>query len=583
MHALVTDCCALLCRRSRQCTLAGRWISHSCISPHRMSDQENEDAHRDITDGACFTMHGNLRVFARSILALNRVGEELYLEPNEEGLVLRAFNSSKSAYATFLFSNTFFVGCDVSRIRNDEYNLCRIPMKCALSAFRSVRTIEKSVLSCKIYINPRADAMLVQLIHTYDVMKWHEIPFLECTTAFRNVVNKTDLVDCIVVSSVILSNVFAQMHQISEEMVLCAKSDSFTLRSFTARELEPDKAMKMEAKISLSEFDRYAVPRATEVIVILKEFKAFVNFAESYQAPISVYFDQPGSAMVIALESDVNFTAELVVATVDLNSSIIEANYGAPMEVESEVASSEWVRPKRPHSTTLPHSQSRDYSILSANPDLDNGSLPVTPPLPSRVAPHRNATRLHEKTLTSSSGISIGSVSVEAGDVAMHEELEENVAGKHSVVEDSMISVIRSRKIPLSTRTKIPSPNREEKSASSLARNSSLLQHTPPRSHRSEASTSGLCKSSAKPVDDANAKRVHAEEITRTNRNGASRETTTLSESDDEIFPESPSPPPAKSLRRFFLGCSQKTLHASQLHINKTVIAPNTQPDEEVT
>lgn len=548
-----------------------------------MNDQQNEDTDRDITGGACFTMHGNFRVFARSILALNRVGEELYLEPNEEGLALRALNSSKSAYATFLFSSTFFVCCDVRRIRNDEYNLCRISMKCALSAFRSVRTIDKAVLSCRMYINPRADSMLVQLTHTYDVIKWHEIPFLDCTTAFRNIVNKTDLVDCIVVPSVTLSNLFTQMHRNSEEVMLCAKSDSFMLRNFTSRELEPDKTMKTEAKISLSEFDRYTVPKATEVTVILKEFKAFVSFAETYQAPISIYFDQPGSPMVIALESDVNFTAELVVATVDLNNSIIEPNYGAPMEVESEVASSGSARPKRPHSTTPPPSLSRDYSVPSASPYLDDGSLPLTPPPPSRVAPHRNATGLHEKTPTSSSGVNNGSAPIEAGDFTMHEELEENIDGKRSFVEDSMISMIRSRTTPPSRRTKIPSPNRAQTSAFGRAQNSSLLQHTPPRSQRDEASTSGLGKSSTKPAGDGNAKEADAEETARISINGASRENATPNESDDEVFPESPSPPPTKSYRRFFLGCSQKTLHASQLHVNKTVIAPNTQLDEEVT
>lgn len=204
--------------------------------------------------------------------------------------------------------------------------------------------------------------------------------------------------------------------------------------------------------------------------------------------------------MVIALESDVNFTAELVVATVDLNNSIIEPNYGAPMEVESEVASSGSARPKRPHSTTPPPSLSRDYSVPSASPYLDDGSLPLTPPPPSRVAPHRNATGLHEKTPTSSSGVNNGSAPIEAGDFTMHEELEENIDGKRSFVEDSMISMIRSRTTPPSRRTKIPSPNRAQTSAFGRAQNSSLLQHTPPRSQRDEASTSGLGKSSTKPA-----------------------------------------------------------------------------------
>ncbi|VDK20492.1 unnamed protein product [Anisakis simplex] len=96
--------------------------------------------------------------------------------------------------------------------------------------------------------------------------------------------------------------------------------------------------MKTEMKISTTEFERYNIPKATEVTVNLKEFRALVNFAETYQAPISVYFDQPGSPMVLALESDVNFTAELVIATVDFDSSIIEPNFcTAAVESSNEI------------------------------------------------------------------------------------------------------------------------------------------------------------------------------------------------------------------------------------------------------
>lgn len=58
------------------------------------------------------------------------------MEPTHEGLVLRAFNSSKSACATMAFYDSFFTEFDTSNIDPEQYNLCRISMKSALSIFK---------------------------------------------------------------------------------------------------------------------------------------------------------------------------------------------------------------------------------------------------------------------------------------------------------------------------------------------------------------------------------------------------------------------------------------------------------------
>ncbi|VDM47930.1 unnamed protein product [Toxocara canis] len=565
-----------------------------------MGEQDSDEVDRDVSGGACFTMHGNFRVFARAIMALNRVGEELYLEPNEEGLALRALNSSKSAYATFLFSSTFFVSCDLTRIKNDDYNLCRISMKCALSAFRSAKSMDKAVLSCRMFINPRADSMLVQLTHTYGkyVLKSHEIPFLDCSTAFRNIINKADLTDCIVAPSFTLSNLFAQIHHDADEVMLCANGDSFLLRNFTSRELEPDKMMKTEAKVALTEFNRYSVPRATEVSVNLKEFKALVNFAETYQAPVSIYFEQPGSPMVIALESDVNFTAELVVATIDLDNSIIEPNYAAPLEVESQVPSSGSARPKRARSTSPPLSPNRDYSVPSAKPeDYAGENLPVTPPPPIKSVTARGiASQLRERFLspfadaTSMSSVQVGvklkpsTQRTPAGEcgAATSKRSKPNARTDGSTVEDSVLSLTRSRTSAISRMSKTSLPSHAQISDLERARSSPSLHRatspTFPRTGEIEA----IGRSSSEGVRDENAKDDIVDKNGEMNKDGMREKNGAVSDSDEEMFPESPSPPPTKSYRRFFLACSQKTLHASQLFVDKTIIAPNTQPDSEM-
>ena len=47
-------------------------------------------------------------VIARAIHSLAKIGEDLYLDPNEEGLAIRAANSGKSAFVTYFFKASFF-------------------------------------------------------------------------------------------------------------------------------------------------------------------------------------------------------------------------------------------------------------------------------------------------------------------------------------------------------------------------------------------------------------------------------------------------------------------------------------------
>lgn len=47
-------------------------------------------------------------VIARAIHSLAKIGEDLYLDPNEEGLAIRAANSGKSAFVSYFFKASFF-------------------------------------------------------------------------------------------------------------------------------------------------------------------------------------------------------------------------------------------------------------------------------------------------------------------------------------------------------------------------------------------------------------------------------------------------------------------------------------------
>ncbi|NWW06488.1 RAD9A protein, partial [Oreocharis arfaki] len=112
---------------------------------------------------------------------LSRIGDELYLEPTESGLSLRAVNSSRSAFASFLFAPLFFQLYEPGSAGPDaELFRCKVHMKSFLGVFRSLPSLEKSVGKCLILLKPRASRLVLQLHCKYGVTKTHNLAFQEC-------------------------------------------------------------------------------------------------------------------------------------------------------------------------------------------------------------------------------------------------------------------------------------------------------------------------------------------------------------------------------------------------------------------
>ncbi|XP_055988073.1 cell cycle checkpoint control protein RAD9A isoform X3 [Sorex fumeus] len=115
----------------------------------------------------CLVAGGNVKVLGKAVHSLSRVGDELYLEPLEDGLSLRTVNSSRSAYACFLFAPLFFQQYQAITPGQDPLR-CKILMKSFLSVFRSPAVLEKTVERCCLSLNGRSSRLVVQLHCRYD-------------------------------------------------------------------------------------------------------------------------------------------------------------------------------------------------------------------------------------------------------------------------------------------------------------------------------------------------------------------------------------------------------------------------------
>lgn len=121
-------------------------------------------------------------VLGRTIHALARFGDELYLESLIDCILLRTLNASESAYAMVKFSKQFFSYFNHNYYCTEENDglKCKISMKSALNAFKSPAHMDKQVENLEIKLEPDSCKLIFQLKCKHGIVKTHFISILDC-------------------------------------------------------------------------------------------------------------------------------------------------------------------------------------------------------------------------------------------------------------------------------------------------------------------------------------------------------------------------------------------------------------------
>ncbi|XP_021346339.1 cell cycle checkpoint control protein RAD9A-like [Mizuhopecten yessoensis] len=268
----------------------------------------------------CIIPGVHIKVFGRAIHSLSKIGDELYFEPLEHGLALRTVNSSRSAYACFLFSPSFFQDyddgiSDISSQNSDEDALrCKIGMKSCLTVFKSMATIEKTVERCKIKMNMQEARLIFQLHCKHGIVKTHNLAFIECET-LQAVFSKDMCINKLTAHPKLLSEAVLNFQSNQEEITLIASPERISLKNYVDEEPDPNKVMHTMLNLDPSEFDSCQVGVDTEITFCLKELRAILSFGEATGMPISIQFETSGRPVVLCIDSDSAFEANFVLAT----------------------------------------------------------------------------------------------------------------------------------------------------------------------------------------------------------------------------------------------------------------------------
>ncbi|XP_069327854.1 cell cycle checkpoint control protein RAD9A [Eulemur rufifrons] len=251
----------------------------------------------------CLVMGGNVKVLGKAVHSLSRIGDELYLEPLEDGLSLRTVNSSRSAYACFVFAPLFFQQYQATTPGQDPLR-CKILMKSFLSVFRSLAMLEKTVEKCCISLNGRSSRLVVQLHCKYGVRKTHNLSFQDCES-LQAVFDPASCPHMLRAPARVLGEAVLPFPPALAEVTLgigCGRR--VILRSYQEEE-EADstvKAMMTEMSIGEEDFQQLQAQEGVAVTFCLKEFRGLLSFAESANLNLSIHFDAPGRPAIFTIK-----------------------------------------------------------------------------------------------------------------------------------------------------------------------------------------------------------------------------------------------------------------------------------------
>lgn len=68
-------------------------------------------------------------VLARAIHALAKIGDEMYIEPQKDGISFRTVNLANSAYADFTFFESYFSYYMYGDLQENDALKCKISMR----------------------------------------------------------------------------------------------------------------------------------------------------------------------------------------------------------------------------------------------------------------------------------------------------------------------------------------------------------------------------------------------------------------------------------------------------------------------
>ncbi|KAI8608771.1 Rad9-domain-containing protein, partial [Chytriomyces sp. MP71] len=361
--------------------------------------------------------HAVAKGFARCIATLARIGDDLYIEMQPNGvMLLYTVNLARTAFAKVALLASFFDAFELDSTRH-----FKVLVKTMTGIFKSRNSdlIEKVVF--KIVQNDELNRLVVELQCKHGVKKIFHLHY-QSTEPLKASFSKEACTSSFSASPKIVQDWLTYFSLRLEEVSLAyaggddeAGSNSkkvVNFKSFTEdalvgafpsqasqTEFDPTKrSLSTEISVDIDDFDTFDVYDNVEITFSLKDLKTTLSFADSINQCISAHFIGPGQPIIFSTNQENIYSADFVLATNSfIGGSQTQPRSNRPAGIAQAPALSQ--RPSQrpsqnPSLTSQPAFSARSNPPAQASAYHSN----VTIRQPSQNAPNRPAGPLAKPT-----------------------------------------------------------------------------------------------------------------------------------------------------------------------------------------
>ncbi|KYN42615.1 Cell cycle checkpoint control protein RAD9A [Trachymyrmex septentrionalis] len=250
----------------------------------------------------CVIPGGNVKILAKAIHTLAKIGDEMYVNPQEESISFRTVNMAKSAYSDFTFHRNFFSYYDLGNLDEEEAQKCKISMRSAMTVFKSAHTLDKHVETCHIHLEMDACNLVFILKYKNGINISHLMPILD-SEKLQASYTKASMSNELTSRARTFTEALQNFPQNLIEITLQITPHKLLFRNYVDDASVMVNTTRTQLAFGIGEFDRYTIGNETSITFCVKEFKALLVFSESVGVPITASFGTAGRPILFMVKS----------------------------------------------------------------------------------------------------------------------------------------------------------------------------------------------------------------------------------------------------------------------------------------